>query len=511
MAVIRDSSGSSVLDYVSNAVTVTAGKTYSDVLNNCSVTLMDGDSIMAEALKQTDTSVDFKVKLDDSVKKCNLMFCAYPGNVQFDDESQYNKRLGMIENVTDGYTGTQQIDLSDIPVGYKFVAYLWVALDEDFYRPVPSQPIEIVDANGAGFKDYTYPDIYISDSELNAGDTKLHLTLTGDERLFKYAEEGKISMHAAVAQYPDGGTFDFEGESQESLLSLRDITSAFSDKEVTLSAPLKAGCRVRAVVYWTQNIDIFVPKGNDYEKSFGRPDDSVKVKSPVSASFDGEIYAGDTSVKVNIILLKILLYFVFMAIVSFVLYKILKNWFMDKENFKRQVIAVIGLCLLLAYISEEYFGVADITGAFVTGLIISAVGLKKEKIMFAVDDLSYAFLSPIFFVSIGLKLVLPKMSIIIVAFAIVLSIVAVISKLWGCALGAKIFKFSNKESLQIGAGMVSRGEVALIVANKGVKLGIISNVIFAPILIVVIITTIIAPILLKIAFNDNNLNDEMIS
>ena len=189
----------------------------------------------------------------------------------------------------------------------------------------------------------------------------------------------------------------------------------------------------------------------------------------------------DTSLKVSVILLKIVLYFVVMAVVSFVLYKILKNWFMDKENFKRQVIAVIGLCLLLAYISEEYFGVADITGAFVTGLIISAVGLKKEKIMFAVDDLSYAFLSPIFFASIGLKLVLPKMSMI----------------------GAKMFKFSNKDSLQIGAGMVSRGEVALIVANKGVKLGIISNVIFAPILIVVIITTIIAPILLKLAFKED--------
>ena len=211
----------------------------------------------------------------------------------------------------------------------------------------------------------------------------------------------------------------------------------------------------------------------------------------------------DTSVQVSVILLKIVLYFVVMAVVSFVLYKILKNWFMDKENFKRQVIAVIGLCLLLAYISEEYFGIADITGAFVTGLIISAVGLKKEKIMFAVDDLSYAFLSPIFFASIGLKLVLPKMSMIIVAFAVVLSIVAIISKLWGCALGAKMFKFSNKESLQIGAGMVSRGEVALIVANKGVKLGIISNVIFALILIVVIITTIIAPILLKLAFKED--------
>ncbi|MBU5336833.1 cation:proton antiporter [Intestinibacter bartlettii] len=211
----------------------------------------------------------------------------------------------------------------------------------------------------------------------------------------------------------------------------------------------------------------------------------------------------DTSVKISVILLKIVLYFVFMAVVSFILYKVLKTWFTDSENFKRHVIAVIGLCLLLAYISEEYFGVADITGAFITGLIISAVGLKKEKIMFAVDDLSYAFLSPIFFASIGLKLVLPDMSMMIVVYAIVLSIIAIISKICGCALGAKMFKFSNRESLQIGAGMVSRGEVALIVANKGMKLGILSNVIFAPILIVVIVTTIVAPILLKIAFGEN--------
>ena len=211
----------------------------------------------------------------------------------------------------------------------------------------------------------------------------------------------------------------------------------------------------------------------------------------------------DTSVQISVILLKIALYFVFMGVVSFILYKVLKTWFTDSENFKRHVIAVIGLCLLLAYISEEYFGVADITGAFITGLIISAVGLKKEKIMFAVDDLSYAFLSPIFFASIGLKLVLPDMSMMIVVYAIVLSIVAIISKICGCALGAKMFKFSNRESLQIGAGMVSRGEVALIVANKGMKLGILSNVIFAPILIVVIVTTIVAPILLKIAFGEN--------
>lgn len=221
----------------------------------------------------------------------------------------------------------------------------------------------------------------------------------------------------------------------------------------------------------------------------------------------------DTSVKINVILIKIVLYFVFMAAISFILYKILKIWFKDSNNLKRHVIAVIGLCLLLAYISEVYFGVANITGAFITGLIISAVGYKKERIMGTVDDVSYAFLSPVFFASIGLKLVLPEMSMIIVLYAVVLSVVAIVSKILGCGLGAKMFKFSNKESVQIGSGMVSRGEVALIVANKGIKLNMVSNVIFAPILIVVIITTVISPILLKIAFKDknSNLNDNEIA
>ena len=191
----------------------------------------------------------------------------------------------------------------------------------------------------------------------------------------------------------------------------------------------------------------------------------------------------------------------------------MKIWFKDSNNLKRHVIAVIGLCLLLAYISEVYFGVANITGAFITGLIISAVGYKKERIMGTVDDVSYAFLSPVFFASIGLKLVLPEMSMIIVLYAVVLSVVAIVSKILGCGLGAKMFKFSNKESVQIGSGMVSRGEVALIVANKGIKLNMVSNVIFAPILIVVIITTVISPILLKIAFKDknSNLNDNEIA
>ena len=112
------------------------------------------------------------------------------------------------------------------------------------------------------------------------------------------------------------------------------------------------------------------------------------------------------------------------------------------------------------------------------------------------------FLSPIFFASIGLEVVLPKMSGKILIFSILLCIVAVHSKVVGCGLGAKMMKYSNKESLQIGVGMVSRGEVALIVASKGMAVGLMSQDLYGPVIITVVITTIITPILLKFVFNE---------
>ena len=94
----------------------------------------------------------------------------------------------------------------------------------------------------------------------------------------------------------------------------------------------------------------------------------------------------------------------------------------------------------------------------------------------------------------------------IVIFAIILTIVAILSKVIGAGIGAKICKFSNKECIQIGTGMVSRGEVALIVASKGAALGVLNSVMLGPIIIVVVVTTIISPILLELAFNDKNNN-----
>lgn len=105
-----------------------------------------------------------------------------------------------------------------------------------------------------------------------------------------------------------------------------------------------------------------------------------------------------------------------------------------------------------------------------------------------------------FFASIGIKVVLPKMTASLIIFSIMLVIVAILTKIIGCGLGAKLCKYKNSECLQIGMGMVSRGEVALIVASKGAAVGLMSSIFFGPVVITVVITTIAAPILLKLVF-----------
>ena len=155
----------------------------------------------------------------------------------------------------------------------------------------------------------------------------------------------------------------------------------------------------------------------------------------------------------------------------------------------------------MSYISEEVFNVADITGAFIAGLVLSNID-RKEFISNRLNIVSYSLLSPVFFASIGLKIVLPEMDFNIVMFAVLLTIIAVLTKIIGAGIGARLCKFSPRESYQIGIGMVSRGEVALIVASKGAALGLISTAMLGPVVIVVVVTTIIAPILLKLAFRE---------
>lgn len=213
------------------------------------------------------------------------------------------------------------------------------------------------------------------------------------------------------------------------------------------------------------------------------------------------------SVNVAVILLKVFLFFVFSGIVGFVFSKLFSLWFDNsKKDLRRFVIVAFVFCLLLSYTAEEFFGVADITGAFLAGLILS--GTKESHYISArFETLSYLLLSPIFFASVGINATIGNMNSQLIIFTVLLVIIAILSKVVGCYFGARISKFNNRESVQIGTGMVSRGEVALIVANKGKALGLVGDALFAPIIIMVVITTIVAPILLKLSFKEKQNND----
>ncbi|MCF0123502.1 MAG: cation:proton antiporter [Ruminiclostridium sp.] len=213
----------------------------------------------------------------------------------------------------------------------------------------------------------------------------------------------------------------------------------------------------------------------------------------------------DSSVNVTVVLLKIVLFFVF-AIIAGVIFIRFYAWWTSKteENRTQHVIVAFVFCLAFSYIAEEFFGVTDITGAFLAGLLLSNCTTEKRTAYLAsnFESISFLYLSPVFFASIGLQVEIESMSAHILIFAVVLTIVAVLSKLVGCGLGAKLCKFNMKESVQIGVGMISRGEVALIVASKGADLGLINTELFGPVVVVVVVTTIITPILLKLAFRD---------
>lgn len=200
-------------------------------------------------------------------------------------------------------------------------------------------------------------------------------------------------------------------------------------------------------------------------------------------------------------IVKIGLFFIFVVVCAVtvkLLSKIPKKYYEKKH---RIVIFGLAFAFMMSFCAEYFFGVADITGAYFAGLILCNYS-SHEYIDKKVSTASYLFFSPVFFASIGIATVLDGMDSQIIIFSLVLLVVAILSKIVGCGLGAKICKFNNRDSLAIGIGMVSRGEVALIVAQKGAAAGLIDPKLFPAIVLVVIVTTIITPILLKLVLSD---------
>jgi len=152
------------------------------------------------------------------------------------------------------------------------------------------------------------------------------------------------------------------------------------------------------------------------------------------------------------------------------------------------------ICFSMAYIASAA-GLSDVIGAFVAGVAV-AHSHVKEDISLAVEKIGYSLFIPVFFVSVGLSIQLSDFNdqvIIIISF----TILAILSKIIGSFIGAKLNHFSNNSSLMIGSGMVSRGEMALIIAHIGLAHSLISPDLYTAMIIVIILTTLISPFLLE--------------
>jgi Kef-type K+ transport system membrane component KefB len=170
-----------------------------------------------------------------------------------------------------------------------------------------------------------------------------------------------------------------------------------------------------------------------------------------------------------------------------------------KTSISAGVVIVAVVSALLLGVSAEYFGgIAAITGAFIAGICLGRSEHPiKEKIEEGLYTLNYGMFVPIFFVSIGLQANLRLLDATILPFALLLMVGAVVSKIIGAGAGGLLTGFNRLSSLRLGIGMVSRGEVGLIVAALGIRNGIIGEGVFAA---VVLVTTVITPPLVRWSF-----------
>ena len=187
------------------------------------------------------------------------------------------------------------------------------------------------------------------------------------------------------------------------------------------------------------------------------------------------------------------------VIVGFVLYKAM-TW-LDNRNphTQRITIASLGFCFAMAYIAEQYFGIADITGAYIAGIVLCTMD-DASYVERRVDISNYVLFAPVFFASIGLKTDISGLTPEILLFCVCFVIVALVTKIIGCGLAAKVCRFNWGDSLKVGVGMMTRGEVALIVAQKGLAIGVVDPVYFTAVILLIVVSSVATPLALKAMF-----------
>ena len=208
----------------------------------------------------------------------------------------------------------------------------------------------------------------------------------------------------------------------------------------------------------------------------------------------------DPTNSIGMVTVKTALFFLLSAVVGYGIYRILK--IVDKKHPHTRRIPIIGLALAftLSYLAEETFGVADITGAYVAGIILSSLDDSKY-IDRKMDVNSYMLFGPVFFASIGLQTNIKTLDMSILLFSLAFVLTGMLSKIIGCGLAGRALGFKGKNALKIGVGMMTRGEVALIVSQKGLAVGLMDSRYFTSVILLIICSSILTPVMLKILYS----------
>ena len=150
-----------------------------------------------------------------------------------------------------------------------------------------------------------------------------------------------------------------------------------------------------------------------------------------------------------------------------------------------------------------FLGLSPIVGAFAIGMAVASTRIIKQVHEY-VDKLQIIF-APLFFAIIGAQVDLRGVNLNVLFLAGFIIAIAVVTKLVGCGLPSLLFLKDKARSMKVGIGMISRGEVGLIVAGVGVSSGALTNNIYTAVIIMVAATTIITPIWLKISYKNEPL------
>lgn len=204
----------------------------------------------------------------------------------------------------------------------------------------------------------------------------------------------------------------------------------------------------------------------------------------------------------------ILAFFVFAIGVGFGISKLFRYMEKKTPHTRRIPILSIAVCMAYAYIAEKVFGVADITGAFIAGVVLSTNHASAEYTDSKVTINSYTIFAPIFFASIGIKISFEGFGLDILWFALAFVAVAIATKIIGCGGMAKCLKFGWKDSFRVGVGMIARGEVALIVMEKGIAGGLLDDKYRTIVVMLVLVSSLLAPIVLKLLYRKDKGNDQ---